>query len=103
MLNRFIKEGVDREQSPKTHSNQYIDNDDHYHIKTTADRSPPNTQALEFVVQTKDPGLYPVLLEVVTDFGEAKPTRGLYLSVVDEPVPAAHLAQPATTDATGFH
>jgi hypothetical protein len=90
VLNRFIKEGADREQSPGTHSNHYIDNDDHYHIRSTADRSPPNTQALEFVVQTGDAGRYQVLLEIITDSGEAKPIRALHLTVVDEPVSAAH-------------
>jgi hypothetical protein len=42
VLNRFIKHGVNREQSPDTHASNYIDKDDHYHIKETVDRSPPS-------------------------------------------------------------
>jgi hypothetical protein len=101
VLNRFIKQGVNREQSPKTHSNHYIDKDDHYHIKETVDRSPPHTQALEFVVRTGSAGTYPILFEIVTDSGEAKAAKGLYLTVVDEPVPAAHLAPPPSPQPTG--
>jgi hypothetical protein len=92
VLNRFIKFGVNREQSPQTHSNNYIDKDDHYHIKETVDRSPPHVQALEFVVRTGRAGAYPVLFEVITDSGEAKSAKGLYLTVVDGSVPDAHLA-----------
>jgi hypothetical protein len=89
--NRFIKAGATRVQSPGTNPNHYIDHDDHYHIVQTMDRSPPNTQALEFVVQTKGPGRFPIALGVITDIGEANPKWELFLTVVDQPVPDAHV------------
>ncbi len=98
VLNRFIKKGMNRKQDPDTTPNHYIDNDNHYHIVTTVDRSPPNTQALEFIVQTKKPGHYPVLLEVITDSGEAKPKNDLDITVVERLVPDAHLATQETSD-----
>jgi hypothetical protein len=93
VLNRFIKVGASRQQSPATHPNNYIDHGDHYHIGGTVDRAPPHTYALEFVMQTKGPGRYPVLLEIITESGEAKPKKELYLTVVDDVtgVVGAHL------------
>lgn len=93
VFNRFIKIGLNREQDPTKNSNNYIDNDDHYHIVAMMDRSPGNTQALEFVVKTKKPGNFPILLQVITDAGEAKPKNNLSLTVVAGPVPSAHKAK----------
>jgi hypothetical protein len=81
VLNTFIKKGFNREQNPEKNSNHYIDQDNHYHIVTTVDRPPPNVQALGFVVQTREPGRYPVVLEVITDCGEAKPYFRTYVTV----------------------
>ena len=71
----YKKVGANREQSPETHSNNYIDHGDHYHIGGAVDRAPPHTYALEFVMQTKGPGRYPILLEIITEIGEAKPKK----------------------------
>jgi hypothetical protein len=91
----YKKVGANREQSPETHSNNYIDHGDHYHIGGAVDRAPPHTYALEFVMQTKGPGRYPILLEIITEIGEAKPKKELYLTVVDgiTGVVGAHLAE----------
>ena len=46
-------------------------------------------------MQTKGPGRYPILLEIITEIGEAKPKKELYLTVVDgiTGVVGAHLAE----------
>jgi hypothetical protein len=95
VLNRFIKVGANRQQCPETHPNNYIDHGDHYHIGGVVDRAPPHTYALEFVMQTKGPGRYPVLLEIITEVGEAKPKKELYLTVIDNitGVVGVHLAE----------
>jgi hypothetical protein len=85
ILNTFIKKGFNRVQNPDKDTNHYIDQDNHYHIVTTADRSPPNVQALGFVVQTREPGRYPVVLEIITDCGEAKPYFRVYVTVSAPP------------------
>jgi hypothetical protein len=79
--NAFIKDGLTREQSPKTSSSHYIDHGDCYHIKEAVERTKPNYYNYGFIVKTKTPGRYPVILEAVTDCGEAKPKEGLTLIV----------------------
>jgi hypothetical protein len=86
VFNAFIKKGINREQNPEKNTNHYIDAHNHYHIVQTVDRSPPNVQALGFVVQTRDPGRYPVVLEIITDCGEAKSFIKLHV-IVNEPAP----------------
>jgi hypothetical protein len=83
VLNEFIKKGFNREQDPDKNQSHYIDVHNHYHIVTTVDRSPPNVQAIGFVVQTRDPGRYPVVFEKIIDCGEAKSFINLYV-IVDE-------------------
>jgi len=83
VLNAFIKKGFDREQDPDKNINHYVDQDNHYHIVGTVDRSPPNVQALGFLVQTREPGRYPVVLEIITDCGEAKPYFKVHVTVTD--------------------
>jgi hypothetical protein len=92
VFNSFVKIGVEREQHPNTNTNHYIDHDDRYHIKTDLVRSPPNTHVTGFVVQTREPGTYPVLLELIIDCGEAKPRKQMKI-IVDEP-PSAHGVTP---------
>jgi hypothetical protein len=84
-LNTFINEGMNREPSPATNPNYYIDQDDHYHITTPAERTPPHTYVMGFIVQTNEPGRYPVLLGVFTDCGEANPDNDLYVVVEELP------------------
>jgi hypothetical protein len=81
VLNSFIKEGMNREPSPATNPNYYIDQDDHYHITNPADRTPPHTYVMGFIVQTNAPGRYPVLLGVFTECGEATPHNDLEIIV----------------------
>jgi hypothetical protein len=94
VLNRFIQIGINRQQDPYKNPTNYIDNDNHYHIVTTADRSPGNTQTVEFVVETKQAGKFPVLLGVITDSSEAMARNDLHITVVEHQVAAAHLATP---------
>jgi hypothetical protein len=84
VLNEFIKKGFNREQDPDKNQNHYIDQHNHYHIVATVDRSPPNVQAIGFVVQTRDPGRYPVVFEKIIDCGEAKSFIKLHV-IVDKP------------------
>jgi hypothetical protein len=79
--NEFIKDGLTREQSPKTTSSHYIDHGDCYHIKEPLERTKPNYYNYGFIVKTTTPGRYPVILEVITDCGEAKPKERLTLIV----------------------
>lgn len=95
VFNAFIKHGFNREQDPEKNTNHYIDHHNHYHIVQTVDRSPPNTQALGFIVDTREAGRYPVVLEIITESGEAKPYTKLYLTVTDEQPPVANTAMPA--------
>jgi hypothetical protein len=80
-LNTFIKKGLRRNQSPETDDNQYIDYHDHYHIHDEGERVTPNVYAYGFVVQTKTPGSYPVVIQIITDCGEAVPAKRLSLVV----------------------
>jgi hypothetical protein len=84
VLNEFIKKGFNREQDPDKNQNHYIDLHNHYHIVATVDRSPPNVQALGFVIQTRDPGRYPIVFEKIIDCGEAQSFIKLH-AIVDEP------------------
>lgn len=93
--NTFIKTGINREISPKDHPNHYVDHDDKYHINTPVERSPPTTYVVGFVIQTNEPGNFPVLLDIVTDCGEAKPRGGLGFIVVEQSA-----SDPATTPQT---
>ena len=68
--NHFIKVGINREQSPENNPSHFIDQDNHYHISDPAERTPGNVYMIGFVVETKEPGKYPVILELITEGGE---------------------------------
>jgi hypothetical protein len=87
VLNSYIKHGKRRIQSPDTNPDHYIDHEEFYHIKETSERTYPNVYTLGFLVQTRNPGRYPVLLEAMTDCGEAKAKEELVL-IVDAELPA---------------
>jgi hypothetical protein len=87
VLNEFVKIGMTREQSPDTNSAHYIDHSDRYHIREALDRTNPNVYTQGFIIQTRDPRRFPVLLEIITDLGEAKPKRELVL-IVEERLPS---------------
>jgi hypothetical protein len=70
-----------REVSPANNQNHFIDENDNYHINETGDRIYPNCYAQGFLIQTRNPGRYPVRLEVITDCGEGIPTEKLYIIV----------------------
>jgi hypothetical protein len=95
VLNHFIKVGINREQSPKKNPSHFIDQDNHYHISDPADRSPPNVYMTGFVVQTREPGRYPVILEIITECGEGKPVQNLHV-IVKEPSSDVDEARPLT-------
>ena len=78
---RFVKRGLNAEQSPEDTEGHYVDYNDRYHIKKRRDETKGNTQALGFVVETKDAGVYFVSIKVMTDDGEAKPIQHLRLRV----------------------
>jgi len=81
VLNTFIKRGVNREPSVDSNPNHYIDQDGHYHITTPTDSTPEHTYVMEYVVQTREPGRYPVLLKIATECGEANPYSDLFVRV----------------------
>jgi hypothetical protein len=85
--NTYIKHGKKREQSPDTNSDHYIDHEDFYHIKEQSERTFPNVYTIGFLVQTREPGRYPVLLEAITDCGEAKAKKQMTLIVEAPPSP----------------
>src|ERR1700730_12309386 len=81
VLNEFIKIGKRREQTPDTNENHSIDEHDNYHIREDRRLSYPNNYTYGFVVQTREPGVYPILFEVITDCGEGIPKKGAFLTV----------------------
>jgi len=82
VLNTFIKKGVNREPSVETNPDHYIDADGYYHITTPTERTPEHTYVMEYVVQTREPGRYNVLLKIATECGEANPRSGLVVRVI---------------------
>jgi hypothetical protein len=82
VLNTFIKRGINREPSVDSNPNHYIDQDGHYHITTPTERTPEHTYVMGYIVQTRDPGRYPVLLKIVTESGEANPYSDLFVRVI---------------------
>jgi hypothetical protein len=81
VLNTFIKEGANREPTPANNPNHYIDQDDHYHNSTPAERTASHVYVTGFIVQTREPGRYPVLLGIFTECGEANPHNDLAVVV----------------------
>jgi len=80
-VNEFIKIGKRREQSPETNENHMLDIHDHYQIREDRHLSPPNNYTYGFLVRTREPGTYPILLEMITDSGEGRPRNSLWLTV----------------------
>jgi hypothetical protein len=80
-LNEFIKVGRRREESPETNENNVIDHNDNYHIRESRHLSNPNNYTHGFVVQTREPGTYPIRFEMITDCGEGLPVKGIFLTV----------------------
>jgi hypothetical protein len=89
VFNEFVKVGMSREQSPETNSNHYVDQNDRYHIREIVERTRPNVYTQGFIIQTKDPGRYPVHLEIITNSGEAKPKQELVIIVEERSYSAA--------------
>lgn len=85
MKNPFVKSGVNAEGSPTTIDSHYIDVNDRYHIKERVDRTKGNTYALGFLVETREPGDYPLSVEAMTDDGEGKAPTRLILHVETRP------------------
>jgi hypothetical protein len=83
VFNTFIAKGKRREQSPETDENHYIDYNGSYHIRELAEIVQPTTYAYGFMIRTRTPGRYPVVLILRTDCGEAVPSTDLFL-VVEE-------------------
>jgi hypothetical protein len=81
VFNKFIKEGSRREQSPATNDGHHIDYGDYYHIVGERECTSPTFYAYGFIVQTREPGEYPVRIEINTGFGEAKTKTRLTLIV----------------------
>jgi hypothetical protein len=80
-FNEFIKIGTRRKQVPGVDDGHLIDYSDNYHIREDRAFSKPNNYTYGFLVQTREPGLYPIRFEIITDCGEALPVRGVFLSV----------------------
>jgi hypothetical protein len=81
VLNEFIKLGRGREQSPDVNEKHSIDNSDNYHIKETRILTMPNNYTCGFIVKTRDPGVYPIRFEMITDSGESFPVSSVFLIV----------------------
>lgn len=79
--NSSIKVGLAKYQTPREDPGHYIDEKDAYHIRSTAERTPGNTYTLGFIVKTNSPGRYSVVLYVISDVGESRPTKPLFLVV----------------------
>lgn len=80
-FNEFIKTGKRRERSPENDDNHYIDENDNYHIRETRSLVKPNPYRYGYLVRTREPGDYPIRLEIVTESGEALPINGVFLRV----------------------
>jgi hypothetical protein len=83
-FNRFIEVGNEREISPGEGNNRhYIDKHKVYHAR--GDKTyPPARIAIAFVIKTREPGIYPVVLEFVGE--EVLGSVGnLYITVEDTP------------------
>lgn len=83
VVNHFIAFGLNREQSPETSPNHYIDYRGHYHIRETLERTKPNVYAYGFRIRTHNAGRFPIHLNVVTECGEGWPSKPLLLVVED--------------------
>ena len=80
-LNEFIKAGKRRDQSPENSDNHFLDENDNYHIREQRFLTKSNCYRYGYLVQTREPGCYPIRLEVVTECGEGLPVNGLFLIV----------------------
>jgi hypothetical protein len=83
VVNTFIARGKRRTQSPEDDEAHAVDHNDNYHVKETRECTRPNVYTLGFRVQTRQPGRYPVRLEVITECGEGKPVEELIFIVED--------------------
>ena len=81
-LNEFIKTGARRERSPENDDQHFLDESDNYHIREKAYRIKPNPYRCGYLVQTREPGCYPIRLEVVTECGSGISVVGLSLTVL---------------------
>ncbi len=68
-------------ETPEDDEDNYVDADGTYHIKRTAERAKGNCYAIGYFLRTKEPGVYPVRLEAMTDSGESMPRHGLTVTV----------------------
>lgn len=82
-LNTFISRGLKKKQSPETHDSHSVDYNGSYHIKETRDLVTTTTYSYGFIIKTKKPGRYPVVVIAITDCGEAIPKEPVVL-VVEE-------------------
>jgi hypothetical protein len=83
VVNTFIKKGLRREQSPDCDETHAIDYKDNYHIKETKEYTHPNVYTIGFLVRTREPGRYPIRMEVITDCGEGAPAQELIFIIED--------------------
>jgi hypothetical protein len=80
-FNEFIKTGKRRDQSPENNENHFIDENDNYHIRETRTLTKGNAYRAGYLVQTREPGCYPIRLEVITECGDGCSMNGLFLIV----------------------
>jgi hypothetical protein len=88
-LNTFIKRGQRQSQSPETHEHHSVDYNGSYHIKESRDLVKTTTYSYGFVIKTRRPGRYPVVVIAITDCGEAVPKEPMFLNVETRPAKAA--------------
>jgi hypothetical protein len=81
----FVKVGLLKNRSPEKDEGHYIDYNDSYHIKTRTDRIADEPFTLGFLVQTRNPGRYPIEILATTDAGKARPKNKPVLIVEPEP------------------
>jgi hypothetical protein len=79
--NEFVKIGKRREQHPEIDEGHSLDRSDNYHIREDRHFSNPNNYTYGFIVQTREPGVYPIRFEMITDCGYAFPVKGAFLTV----------------------
>ncbi len=81
MNNPFVKRGKGTKGSPEDTGGHYTDYNDNYHIQERVDRTRGNKYALGFIVETRDPGAYPLTVKAMTDDGEGKAANQLIVRV----------------------
>jgi hypothetical protein len=81
--NRFVAVGKAKSVEPEASDSHYIDVKGNYHIKEPRTLVRGNHYSSGFVVETKGPGQFEMLIMAITELGERTPSNSLTLIVED--------------------